>query len=126
MDTPIKVFTALEKKNLLWRVLFRCLDLNHVDFSDADLRGVLFDDTSLRGCDFTGADLRGAIFLCCDLAQARLDRAILFGSRFPGSSLAGSSGLTREQVEYVLEHGGIFVTQASSDMEALPEAHASR
>jgi uncharacterized protein YjbI with pentapeptide repeats len=126
MDAPIKVFTASEKKNLLWRVSFRGLNLNHVDFSDADLRCVLFDDTNLRGCDFTGADLRGAIFLCCDLAQTRLDRAILFGTRFPGSSLAGSSGLTREQVEYVLEHGGIFVTQASSDMQALPGARASQ
>jgi uncharacterized protein YjbI with pentapeptide repeats len=97
-----------------------------VDFSEADLRCVLFEESNLRGCDFSRADLRGAIFLCCDLRQARLDRVILFGSRFPGSSLAGASGLTREQVEYVLEHGGTFGIRTPHDTQTLPDKIATK
>jgi uncharacterized protein YjbI with pentapeptide repeats len=125
MGTLIQIFTAFEKKNL-WRFSFRGLDLKQVDFSEADLRCVLFEETNLRGCDFAGADLRGAIFLCCDLGQARLDRVILLGSRFPGSSLAGASGLSREQVEYILEHGGMFGIRTPHDLQALPDKIATK
>ncbi len=125
MGTPIRIFTAFEKKNL-WRFSFRGLDLKQVDFSEADLRCVLFEETNLRGCDFTRADLRGTIFLCCDLGQVRLDRVILFGSRFPGSSLAGASGLTRQQVEYILKHGGTFGIRTPHEMQALPDKIAAK
>jgi uncharacterized protein YjbI with pentapeptide repeats len=104
---PVHLFTAGEKRELSG-ASFREVALDGTDFADADLSLASFERVSLRGCDFRRSDLRGASFLGCDLGGAAFADVLLGGNRFHGSSLAGASGLTGEQHDYVVRRGGSF------------------
>ncbi len=108
-ESALHVFTSGEKRQLAAQVFCR-VTLDRVDFSGADLSETRFDTVSLRGCDFSGADLRGAEFLRCDLRDANLCDVGLGDNRFHGSWLAGATGLTVAQTQYVCSRGGTFVT----------------
>lgn len=108
-QSALHVFTFGEKRQLASQV-FCSVTLDRVDFSGADLSGTHFDTVSLRGCDFSGADLHGAEFLRCDLREANLRDVGLGDNRFHGSWLAGATGLTVAQTQYICSRGGTFVT----------------
>ncbi len=104
---PVRVFTNIEKRELAGHS-FRDITLDGVDLAEANLTECSFEGVSLRSCDFRRADLRGARFLRCDLRDARLEEVMLGGNRFHGSCLAGATGLTPEQHDYVCRRGGVF------------------
>jgi uncharacterized protein YjbI with pentapeptide repeats len=104
-----RLFTENEKRSLHGLSL-RSTSFDHVDFSGADLTNAVFDGVSLIGCDFRSAKLTLATFRCCDLRDALFDRSTLLGgSRFDGSSLLGSRGLSRSGRALVCRTGGILL-----------------
>lgn len=101
------IFTTLEKRLLAGQV-FRNLEFNRIDFSQANLQETLFLNASLSESDFSGADLRGASFITCDLRGANFGGATFGRTRFDNSSLFGARGLSRGMSDYARRNGGLL------------------
>ncbi|HJX62469.1 MAG TPA: pentapeptide repeat-containing protein [Polyangia bacterium] len=102
-----KVLTAREKAQLQETILADAT-LDCVDFARADLRDSRFERVCFRGSAFCAANLVRAWFVGCDLTGADFTGARLGNNSFFGSSLAGATGMTQRQKEYVISRGGSF------------------
>jgi uncharacterized protein YjbI with pentapeptide repeats len=119
VTSGIRVFTRDEKRRLTEQH-FHNVDLGGVDLTGADLQGSAFEDCRLSACDFRAADLRAVRFLRCDLRDAQFAGARLGDNQFDGSCLAGASGLSALQLQYVAARGG-SITEPEESTREIPE-----
>ena len=71
--------------------------------------GINLEGANLRGANLGGADLRGANLEGANLRGADLRGADLRGAYLEGANLGNTFGLSKKQVEYVKEKGGLML-----------------